>query len=120
MGDKPVRGLVTSDNAMLYVANFGSDAVSIFSVNDGRLLGSVQVGRNPDAIALTPAENFLLVANSGSGDVAVVRLAPMPRGSKISTTEAILKGKNPSKTWGLVTLIPVGNSPNAIIIKTLK
>ena len=68
-------------------------------------------------MALTPAENFLLVADSASGDVAVVRLTPMPRGEKISTAEAILKGQNPSKDRGLVTVIPVGVAPTSIAIK---
>ena len=120
MGDQPMRALVSSDNSLLYVANFGSDNVSVFSINDGRLIDSVQVGHRPDAMALTPAENFLLVADSASGDVAVVRLMQMPRGQKISTTEAILKGQNPSKARALVTMIPVGVGPNSIAVKVVE
>jgi DNA-binding beta-propeller fold protein YncE len=92
----------------------------VFSINDGRLIDSIQVGSRPDAMALTPAENFLLVADSAAGDVSVVRLAPMPRGQKISTAERILKGANPSKARALVTMIPVGVAPNAVVIKVVK
>ena len=86
-------------------------------------IASLESGRNlycEKPMALTPAENFLLVADAGSGDVAVVRLAPMPRGEKISAAEAFIKGQNPSKPRALVTIIPVGSSPADIAIKTLR
>ena len=46
--------------------------------------------------------------DSGSGDVAVVRTVKTRDNSKISADRA------------LVTLIPVGNQPNDIVIKAFK
>ena len=75
------------------------------AIDEGHVIGAVQVGSHPDALALTPDEAQLLVLDSGSGDVAVVRTVKTRDNSKISADRA------------LVTLIPVGNQPNDIVIK---
>jgi YVTN family beta-propeller protein len=103
-----VRGVVTSDNSLLYVSNFGSDNVSVYAIDEGRVIGSVQVGSHPDGLALTPSEDHLLVVDTKSGDVAVVRTVKTRDNSKISADRA------------LVTVIPVGNQPNDIVIKAFK
>ena len=59
-------------------------------------------------LALTPDEEHLLVVDSRSGDVAVVRTVKTRDNSKISADRA------------LVTLIPVGNQPNDIVIKAFQ
>src|SRR5271157_5142832 len=56
IGNNPVRGIVSSDNSLLYVSNFGSDTVSVYAIDQGRVIGAVQVGSHPDALALTPDE----------------------------------------------------------------
>ena len=108
IGNKPTRGIVTSDNSLLYVSNFGSDTVSVYAIDEGRVIGSVQVGSHPDALALSPNEEHLLVVDTRSGDVAVVRTVKTRDNSKISADRA------------LVTLIPVGNQPNDIVIKAFQ
>jgi YVTN family beta-propeller protein len=108
IGRNPVRGLVTSDNLLLYVSNFGSDNVSVYAIDEGRVIGSVGVGSRPDGLALTPSEDHLLVVDTKSGDVAVIRTTKTRDNSKISAERA------------LVTMIPVGNQPNDIVIKAFK
>ena len=39
MGDEPVDGLVSRDNALLYVANLHSQYVTVYSVDDGKRVG---------------------------------------------------------------------------------
>ena len=72
------------------------------------MIGSVRVGSRPDALALTPNEEHLLVVDTGSGDVAVVRMVKTSDNSKISADRA------------LVNVIPVGNQPNDIVIKAFE
>jgi YVTN family beta-propeller protein len=97
MGTHPVRGLVSADNSLLYVSDFGSGRVSIYSIDDGRLIRpGVKVGEGPDAMAFAASGHFLLVADAQSGDIAVVRTA------------------NPAS---LLTLLPAGRSPNDIVVK---
>jgi DNA-binding beta-propeller fold protein YncE len=80
----------------------------VYAIDEGRVIGSVPVGSQPDGLALTPNEEHLLVLDTKSGDVAVVRTVKTRDSSKISAARA------------LVTLIPVGNQPNDIVIKAFK
>jgi YVTN family beta-propeller protein len=97
MGTHPVRGLVSADNSLLYVSDFGAGRVGIYSIDDGKLLRpGVKVGEGPDAMAFSASGRFLLVVNAQSGDIAVVRTA------------------NPAS---LFTLLPAGRSPNDIVVK---
>lgn len=98
IGAGPVRGIVSADNSTLYISNFKSDTVGIYSIEDGKFVGAVHVGRQPDALALSPNQNFLFVADTASGDVSVVRTA--------ARQGAVL-----------LTIIPVGQQPNAIAVK---
>ena len=97
VGAHPVRGLVSADNSLLYVSDFSAGRVGVYSIDDGKLLGSgVRVGEGPDALAFSASGHFLLVVDAQSGDIAVVRTA------------------NPAS---LFTLFPAGRAPNAIVVK---
>jgi YVTN family beta-propeller protein len=96
MGDDPIRGLVSRDNTMLYEANFQSQYVTIYSIDDGKRLNSVHVGDGPSAMAFSAAGNLLYVVDNRSSDVAVIRTA----------------------TRALFTLLPTGRGPNAIAVKS--
>jgi YVTN family beta-propeller protein len=98
MGDHPIRGLVSSDNALLYVANLSSQYVTVYSIDDGKRIGSVHVGDGPAALSFSANGFLLFVVDSRSGDVAVVRTA----------------------TQALFTLLPTGRNPNAIVNKAFR
>jgi YVTN family beta-propeller protein len=101
IGSGPVRGLVSRDNGTLWVANFGADSIALYSIDDGRLAWSVRAGSAPDALAFSEDEHLLLAADAHSGDVAVIRTGG-------NTLPA------------LFTLLPAGNSPNAIAVKAIR
>jgi YVTN family beta-propeller protein len=103
MGEQPVHGLVSSDNALLYVANLSSQYVTVYSIGDGKRLstpsgGGIHVGDGPSAMAFSKAGHLLFVVDARSGDVAVVRTAAR----------------------SLFTLLSAGRGPNAIAIKAFK
>ena len=98
IGDDPVFGLVSRDNSLLYVANQRSQEVTVYSIDDGKRVGSLHVGDGPAAMAFSAAGHLLFVVDSRSGDVAVVRTA----------------------TQSLFTLLPAGRDPNAIVDKAFK
>jgi DNA-binding beta-propeller fold protein YncE len=100
IGYGPVRGLVSADNSLLYVANFHSQYVVIYGINDGRRVGSVHVGDGPSAMAFSAAGHLLFVVDARSGDVAVVRTA--------------------SPSLYAFTLLSAGRNPNAIVDKAFK
>jgi YVTN family beta-propeller protein len=101
IGSRPVRGIVSHDNGRLWVANFGADSIALYSIDDGRLAWSVRTGSAPNALAFSEDEHLLLAADAHSGDVAVIR-----------TT-----GKDGP---ALFTVLPAGNSPNAIAVKAIQ
>ncbi len=94
----PVRGLVSRDNSLLYVGNLRSQEVTVYSIDDGKRVGSIHVGDGPSALAFSAAGHLLFVVDARSGDVAVVRTA----------------------TRSLFTLLPAGRNPNAIAVKAFK
>lgn len=73
--------LVFDRSETLYVANSGSNTVSV--VQSGRVVSTIftaprpsdPVGSTPDAVALTPDGSTLFVANADNNDVAVVNVS---------------------------------------------
>jgi YVTN family beta-propeller protein len=98
LGDTPVRGLVSYNNSLLYVSNFRSQYVAVYSIDDGKRLNSIHVGDGPSALAFSASGHLLFVVDSHSNDVAVVR----------------------ASTRSLFTLLPAGRDPNAIAVKAFK
>jgi DNA-binding beta-propeller fold protein YncE len=72
--------------------------VTIYSIDDGKRVGAIQVGDGPSALAFSAAGNLLFVVDSRSGDVAVVRTA----------------------SSSLFTVLSTGRAPNAIVVKAFK
>jgi YVTN family beta-propeller protein len=98
IGENPLRGLVSADNALLYVANFRSQYVTVYAINESRRAGSIHVGDGPLALALSKSGYLLFAVDARSADVAVVRTG----------------------SSSLFTLLPTGRAPNAIAIKAFK
>jgi DNA-binding beta-propeller fold protein YncE len=103
-----VRGLVSSDNSLLYVANFHSQYVGVYAINDGRRVGAIHVGDGPSAMAFSAEGNLLFVVDTRSGDVAVVRTAD------------VAAVNSASKSLFAFTSLSAGRSPNAIADKSFK
>jgi YVTN family beta-propeller protein len=98
MGADPVRGIVSSDNTLLYVGNLHSQEVTIYSIDDGKRIDHIHVGDGPSALAFSATGHLLFVVDARSGDVAVVRTA----------------------NRSLFTMLPAGRNPNAIVVKAFK
>jgi YVTN family beta-propeller protein len=103
IGHQPSKAVVTLDNSRLYVSNFGSNTVAVYDIDMGKLISTLTVGSHPDGLALTPDQNYLLVLDTQSGDVTVIQKR---RPRKLEPSE-----------YSLLTLIPVGVQPNAIVVK---
>jgi len=101
MGSHPVHGLVSADNLLLYVSNFRSQELSIYSIEDSKRVAlpmPLHVGDGPDGLAFSARGNLLFAVDARSGDVAVIR----------------------TSTRSLFTLLPSGRQPNAIAIKAFR
>jgi YVTN family beta-propeller protein len=96
--------VVSNDNSRLYVSNFGSNAIAVYDIDLGKVVASLPVGAQPDGMALSPSQNYLLVLDSQSGDVTVIQKRK-PR--KLQPGE-----------YGLLTMIPAGVQPNNVVVKS--
>ena len=74
---------VTADGKKLVVDSRLNSAVYIYSLPDLKLLGSVDVGRSPDWVTLTPDSKSAYVANAGSNNVSVVDLVALKEVTRI-------------------------------------
>jgi YVTN family beta-propeller protein len=113
VGEQPTAIAASRSGARLYVANAGSDSLSIVDVAAGRVLGTVATtappgavppqltplrGSSPNGLALSPDERTLYVTNGGNNTLAVVAL-------------------DASGSSGQVTgLIPTGLYPTAVAV----
>jgi YVTN family beta-propeller protein len=89
----------------LLVANPETNSVTVLDLdNNGRLVATVQVGQEPRSIVMTPArqgqDQYALVLNEKSGDMAVIRIRSLPQDAE--------SRRRPTPVFNL---IPVGEKP---------
>jgi len=89
VGDTPEFALYDSADGDVYVANSGSDNVSV--LNGTAVVGTVAVGMMPDWAAFDPANGYVYVTNFGDGST--------------SSTVSVIEGTT------LVATVPVGTAP---------
>lgn len=85
----------------LLVANPPANTVTVLNIDDRRLVSVVEVGQAPREILITPDNQYALVLNEGSGEVAVIRLYSLENPSRAHRY----------KSASVFTLIPVGARP---------
>jgi YVTN family beta-propeller protein len=106
IGTHPSRAVISSESGLappgsLWVSNFGADSAGLYAIDDGRVQSSVRTGAHPDALAFSADQHLLLVTDSGSADLAVIRTQ-----SKDGPT--------------LFTMLPAGPHPNDIVVKSFR
>jgi DNA-binding beta-propeller fold protein YncE len=90
-------GAMAASNTDLVVASPQSGDVSIFDILSRKLVAVVSVGNDPGFVAITPGNQFALVLNRKSGDVAVLRIGAVQR-NRYSPAAPLI-------------VIPVGSKP---------
>lgn len=108
VGAHPAFGVVSADNSLLWISNFNADTVSVYSIDDGRLLSpSIHVGGGPDALALSKNGFLLFAVDAQSGDVSAIRTQSYASNGSI-------------RIGSLFTMLPAGNRPSSIAIKAFR
>ncbi len=90
-------GAMAASGSYLFVANPSTRDVTILDIETRRAVAVAAVGSEPSFITVTPDDQYALVLNRRSGDMAVIRLAA------ITATRA--------RSAPLFTMIPVGSQP---------
>jgi YVTN family beta-propeller protein len=102
-GAMAASGTAAPDSSgYLFVANSNSGDVSILDLDSKNVVAVTPVGTNPAYIAITPDNEYALVLNQSSGDMAVIRIQNVTRA--VSEQRRWKKGP-------LFMLIPVGSKP---------
>jgi YVTN family beta-propeller protein len=110
-----VMAIAESDRppAYLLVANPDADSVTVLDVETGNLVALVQVGREPRQIVITPDNEYALVLNQKSGDMAVIRIFSLS-GNQVGGNRV-----RRYKSAPLFTMIPVGEGPVSAAVVAL-
>ncbi len=91
------------DADYLLLANPLSGEVTIMDIDTRRAIAVAAVGQGPGFITTTPDQQYALVLNRDSGDMAVIRLASI--------------AASHTKSVPLFTMIPVGSKPVSAIVR---
>jgi hypothetical protein len=102
-GRAPGAMQTTENPALLMVANPESNSITVLDFDNmgKKLVAVVEVGEEPCDILITPDQQYALVLNAKSGDLAVLRIYAL-------TDTSPARRYKPTP---LFTLIPVGESP---------
>jgi YVTN family beta-propeller protein len=74
VGNSPVGIVYNPDGDSIYVANSGSDTVSVINGVTNNLTATILVGSKPTALAYDSYHHLLYVTNSGSNSVYVINV----------------------------------------------
>lgn len=103
-GHNPGAMAVSSGKtAWLFVANPKAGDVTIIEIETQRVIAVAAVGADPSFITVTPNDQYALVLNRASGDMAVIRLGAVKADRRRSAP--------------LLTMIPVGSEPVAAAVR---
>ncbi|MEQ9086404.1 MAG: InlB B-repeat-containing protein [Pontimonas sp.] len=73
--DAPVAVAFVPNGTYAYVANSGSNSVSVIDVAEQKVAAKVTVGDLPSDLAITPDGNYVFVPNKTSGTISVIATA---------------------------------------------
>lgn len=120
VGDDP-RTVALEGSARAYVANRGSDTVSVIDLSELTIAATIEVEHQPYGIVVAPAGGFAFVANSGSDSISVVETATLqvvatipvrdrPAGLAVTTDRLYVT----HVLTGLVSVIDVTGLPGTV------
>ena len=90
-------GAMAASESFLFITNPQSGNVNVMSIDSRKIIAVVSVGSDPGFVTVTPDDQFALVLNRKSGDLAVLAVGGIQANPKIG--------------FGLLTVIPVGSRP---------
>jgi DNA-binding beta-propeller fold protein YncE len=98
-------GAMAATDSHLFVTNPAAGDLSILSILRRKLVAVTAVGADPGTVTITPDNEYALVLNRGSGDMAVIRIAGLQPDRR--------------KSAALFTMIPVGSNPVGAVVKAV-
>ena len=103
-GHAPDGMAVSATPAYLFVSNPEAGCITVLDIDTRKLVARVPVGQEPHTILVTPDEQYALVLNRRSGDMAVVWI------------RALTARRHRTNPPPLFTMIPIGEQPVACAV----
>jgi len=75
-------------NGYIYVADAGSDTVSV--INGTTVIATIRVGSEPAGIAYDPSNGYIYVTNWGSGTVSIISTSVSTNSTSISSVTTVV------------------------------
>ncbi len=114
--DKSHMVALSPDEGTAYVANIGSDTVTVVDCNDRRIVADPPVGESPEGIGVDPDTGEVLVANQDDGMLTVLDPDTLTESNKA------LLGETPIRVMlspdGRYALVPNRESDSVSVIDT--
>jgi DNA-binding beta-propeller fold protein YncE len=109
--------MACSDNPRyLFVASRAGSEITVLNVDSRKMVALSLAGNKPSHIVITPDQQYALVLNEGSGDLAIIRI-PEIRGSRTRYGASSLpSGILTLRGVSLFAMIPLGEQPVDIAI----
>jgi DNA-binding beta-propeller fold protein YncE len=100
----------------LFVASRSGPEVTILNINTRKIAALTLTGSNPSRIVITPDQQYALVLDKGSGDLAVIRIPEILNSRNRRGASALPSGILTLRGIPLFAMIPVGAQPADIAI----
>jgi hypothetical protein len=98
-------GAMAASDSFLFIASPQAGDVSILNIGTQKVIAVLNVGNDPGFVAVTPDDQYALVLNRKSGDVAVLRV------------DLIAPNRYKERAAKLLTVIPVGSKPVSAAVR---
>jgi YVTN family beta-propeller protein len=66
---------ISRDGKLVWSVNPGANTVSVIRSDTNKVIATVRVGQEPQAVALDPANQWAYVANTAGGNISLVRIS---------------------------------------------
>lgn len=107
-GRDPGVMAVSGSPAYLFVGSASGSDICVMAIQNRRVIGLVDVTQQPGFITLTPDDQYALVLNEASGDMAVIHVSAIRQDFHATSNRT---------GASLFTMVPVGDRPvHAIIV----
>jgi hypothetical protein len=110
-GRTPGAMACSDEPRYLFVASRNGSEISILSVDTRKMIALTQVGDRPSRIVITPDQQYALVLNEGSGDLAVIRIPAIAGNRTRNGASALPSQILTLRGVSLFAMIPVSRQP---------
>ncbi|MBD0281199.1 MAG: hypothetical protein ICV69_03245 [Thermoleophilaceae bacterium] len=91
---------MSADGRLIWVVNPGGDNVAVISTRTNEVITRIDVGDEPQSVAVDPNNRYAFVANAAAGTVTVIRiLNPRPGSFRARRQRTLVTGAEP---WNIV------------------